>query len=151
MGRHAKGFWDERAGRYYVRLKDPETGQKRAQLLTHPDGRHIAEGDLGAVAAAVRRLLGEREEASYRPEGPTVNEVCKAFVAWHAENGSAQRTVDDHHYHLGRFAKFVHCGVPYAERAASSIIPEDLWRVKQAGLGSIRLLYASVLACWRWA
>jgi integrase len=151
MGRQAKGYWDDQKRRYYVRLVDPETGKKRAHLLTHPDGRHIAEGDVGAVAAAVRRSLGEREEASYRPEGPTVAEVCKAFVAWHAENGSAQRTVDDHHYHLTRLSRFEHGGVQYANRPASSIGPEDVWRLKQAGLGSLRLLYASILACWRWA
>lgn len=151
MGRHAAGFWDKRSERWYVRLTDPATGRKRAIMLRHPDGRHIARGDRGAAAAVVRRLLAERDAATVRATGPTVAEVCRAFVAWHAENGSAQRTVDDHHYHLTRFSKFEHGGVRYMDRPAASIGPEDLWRTRQAGLGSIRLLYASVMACWRWA
>jgi hypothetical protein len=158
MGRRITGWWDDRARRYMARLgpASDRTGKPRPVVLKDADGRDIPFGGekadkVPAVQAAIARILGEREAAERRTAGPTVAEVCRSFVAWHAENGSAQRTVEDHHYHLGRFSGFLHAGARYADRAARSIEPEDLWRLKKAGLGSIRLLYASVLACWRWA
>lgn len=153
MPRRAVGYWDKRSKRYFARLGEvnPKTGKRRAVQLRHEDGRAIAEGDRRGLEAAVSRRLAELEAAERRAHGPTVAEVCAAFVRWHAENGSAGRTVKDHYYHLSRWARVDVGGVPLAERPAAEVVPEDVWAMDAAGLGSLRLAYASVLACWAWA
>jgi integrase len=151
--RPIKGWWDNRSRRYLARLGElsPTTGKPTPVVLRHPDGRPIAWGESGAVADAVRRLLADREQRTRLASGPTVRDVCAAFVAWHAEAGSAARTVRDHDYQLRRFASHVRDGVRLADRPAATIGPEDLWAVEAAAAGGVRHLYLSALACWRWA
>jgi len=154
MPRAAKGWWDARQGRYLARLGPPseKTGKPTPIALKGEDGSPIAKGDAAGVAAAIKRLQAEREARARRFAGPTVLELGQAFVTWHKANGSAPKTVKGHAYYLKRFAKFVGVdGMPYAYRPAASIEPEDLWRIKASGQGSLRLWFASVLACWRWA
>jgi integrase len=151
--RQAKGFWDDRSKRYYARLGEvnPKTGKRRAFMLKHEDGRTIGQGDDRAVAAAIQRRLAELDAEDRRAGGgPTVSDLCQAFINWHAENGSAGRTVQDHHYHLNRFCEFAPGGVRNGDRAAASIEPADVWAL-DGNFGSLRLLYASVIACWNWA
>lgn len=152
MPRRPVGFWDARSKRHYARLGDvnPKTGKRRAFMLRHEDGRTIAQDDAPAVAAAISRRLADLENAERRASGPTVAEVCTAYVAWHAEQGSAERTVKDHHYHLTRFCKFAPDGIRYGDRPAATIEPADVWAL-DGNFGSLRLMYASVMACWSWA
>ena len=154
MPRAPKGWWDARRGRYLARLgpESERTGKPTPVVLEHPDGRPIAKGDAAAVAAAILRLQAERDARERRFAGPSVIELAREFVRWHEDNGSAPKTCDGHQYYLTRFARFVGPdGLPYGVRAAASIGPEDLWRIKASGQGSLRLWFASVLACWRWA
>jgi integrase len=158
MPRKASGYWDERSSRYYVRLGeiDPKTGRRRAVLLRHPDGSPIARGDDRAVAAAIQRLLARVAEEERRIAGPTVADLVNAFLAWHEEH-SKPRTVETHEYHLVRFCRHEWAGVQYQDRPAASITVADLTRYRRAmeardcQTGYVKLAYASVLACWRWA
>lgn len=163
MPRQAAGYWDERKRHYYAKLGEPSptTGRPTPVMLRHENGHPIAFNETGAVAASVRRLLAEREAARLRADGPLVGDVCKQYLAWLAEEKAAARTIKGHYYQLMRFCRFVHAGVPYSDRKAASIEPDDLWRIKKEharlkaqgkpGWGGQRNLFASVLACWRWA
>ena len=163
MGKSAKGWWDGRVNRYYARLGkiSEKTGKPTPVMLCDVAGNPLAYGDQAGVAAAITRLLAARDAEQAKQAGPTVRELCAAFVRWHSDNGSAERTVDGHHYQLNRFCKFSAKGVKYGDRSASTIKPRDLWRIKKRnealkakgkqGWGALRNLYSSVLACWRWA
>src|SRR5262245_60657652 len=153
MGRPARGWWDQRRECWVARLGPVSevTGRPKVVPLTHPDGRPIDRDDRDGAGKAARRLVERRSGVGLVDSPSRVVDVSQGFLEWHAANGSAVRTVKDHYYHLGRFCRFTHGGVAYGDRPAASIGPEDLWRLKSAGLGSLRLLYASVLACWRWA
>ena len=153
MGRRATGFFDPRTSRWYARLGpvSEKSGKRLPVMLRHGDGSPILDGKrTPAVDLAIARLQESNAAAERGSSGPTVAEVCREFVAWHAANDSAIRTVQGHHYYLGRFCRFAHQGVPYANRPAESIEPEDLWRLDDA-MGGLRLQYSSVLACWAWA
>ena len=39
----------------------------------------------------------------------------------------------------------------YGLRLAKDIVPKDVWRIKQSGMGQLRQVTMSVLACWNWA
>jgi integrase len=149
MGRKLTGWFDAARGVWYARLGpiSEMTGKPRPGVLKDEAGVPIARDDATGKAAAIRRLLGERD----RPPGPTVAEVIRAYLAWHKSQGSAPATQRTHWFHLKRFGDFVHEGVRYADRPAASIVTKDLGRIKASGKGAIRHTYMSVLACWRWA
>jgi len=149
MGRKATGWWSARSQRWLARLGpvNPKTGRRSAVSLRDPRGELIGEHDLAGRDAAIARLQGQEEGSS----SPTVAEVCRLYLAWHAAHGSAPATIRTHYYHLTRFAKFESGGVRYADRPASSIVPGDLAALKRSGIGAVRHLYMSVLACWEWA
>lgn len=159
MARPLKAWWDKRSNRYYVRLGNvsEKSGKRRNLMLCDEQGRPLAFGDHAGVRAAIARRQAEIDSETRRDTGPTVGELARAFIDWHRANGSAPRTVADHEYHLGAFCRFEFGGVPYGRRAAASIELADLTRVRKAmteagnGSGYIKLRYASVLACWRWA
>jgi integrase len=153
MPRPPKGWWDERSRRYYARLgpPSPKTGKPTPVMLTREDGSPLAYGDQAGVAAAVRRLLAERDARAVRAAGPTVFELCRDFVAWHKANGTAPRTWGGYDESLRRFAGFTHGGSRYADRPAAEVGPADLWRLKASGASGLRNLYAAVKACWAWA
>lgn len=153
MGRRATGYWDKRSGKWYVRLGEvsPTTGRRLSVMLRDEDGQPITDKQAKrAAAAAVQRLLATQAATEENARAPTVAEVCAAFIAWHKENGSAERTIRGYDYHLRRFAAFKAGGRRYADRPTTEIGPEDLWAAKEV-LGTKRHLYLAVLACWRWA
>lgn len=154
MPRRPQGWWSERDRRWYARLGEvsPTTGKRRAVALLDEDGALLGPGDQAGVHAAIGRLLKARDSAERETVRPSVDTVCRSFVAWHKEQGSATRTIRDHHYWLGRFAAVELDGAAIGSREAAAIRPEDLWAAdEQLGPGAHRNLYASVLACWRWA
>jgi integrase len=152
MGRKARGWWDDRAQRWFARLGeiDEATGKSGTIMLRDESGEPVAQHDTEAKDRAIQRLVMARSRTR-AVGGLTVARVCQEYLTWHRENGSALRTQKDHWYHLNKFSKFEHQGIRYADRPASEILPDDLWRIKQAGTGAIRQLYSSVLACWNWA
>lgn len=161
MGRQAKGWWDERSRRWYARLglRDKE-GRPLPVMLRDDRGDPIAipPGADGqpprVVQRAVARLRAERANriAIEVATGPTVTDICNRYLDWHkAVARSAARTIRGHWYQLTRFCKFEHDGIRYGDRPASEIMPKDLWRIDASGGGSLRQLYASVIACWNWA
>jgi integrase len=163
MPRRPTGYWDKRANAYFCRIGEisPKSGKARSVMLTDVNGQRLPyDGkptQSGKVQLAIQKLLASREAERRSFQGPTVAEVCRAFVAWHRERGSAERTVDNHRFHLKAFMNFAPDGVAYGHRTASSIGVPDLTAMKQAMLGRgnqtgyLKLRYASILACWRWA
>lgn len=154
MPRRAEGSWDARTGRYYARLGpvSPKTGRPMSVPLRHPDGTPVAKGDDAGRAAAVARLLADRgvavDAARERLQGgPTVAEICTAFVAWQHGRKAAERTVAGHHYHLSRFCAARGNG----ERLASAMTAADLYAFEVAGAKDLRHLILSVHAAFRWA
>jgi integrase len=133
-----------------VRLgpKSGRTGKPKPVPLLDELGRPIAREDIAGKDAAIARL---EDRPTAADQGPTVRQVCNAYLAWHEAQGSKPATIRTHWYHLGRFADFVAAGVRYADRPAASIVPRDLGAIKHSGQGAIRHLYMSVMACWRWA
>lgn len=150
MGRRIKGWWDEKRGRWLVRMgpTSERTGKRTAIPLCDARGEPIARDDATGRDAAIARLAADRMPA---PSGPTVADVCRLYLDWHRAEGSSPRTIRTHWEQLGRFAGFVRDGLRYADRPAASIAPRDLAAIRRSGMGSLRHLYASVLACWRWA
>ena len=159
MPRRPTGYWGKSERCWLARLGDvsPVTGKRKAVALRHEDGRPIERRDNAAATRAVLRLLEgidrEREaEAERARTGPTVAEVCRAYVAWQYDRGAARRTITDLHRHLDRFGRFRGKGdVSYGSRPAASIVPADLWAMQDAGLGGVRNLFASIGGCWAWA
>lgn len=153
MGRTVKGWWDANRGRWLARLgpKSEKTGKPKPIPLLTEDGRPIAEDDTAGRDAAIARIMGERSTRRREQQGPTVEEVCQAYLDWHKEQGSAPATIKAHFDQLRRFTEFVSGGTRYGDRPAASIVPEDMGSIKRSGRGSIRHCYMSVMACWRWA
>jgi integrase len=148
VGRRAQG-WLDKSGRWYARLgdEDPATGRKRAVMLRYPDGTPVAADDADGARKAVERI--QRAGQDRARHGPTVAELCAAFVAWHDLN-SAPRTAAVHDMALRRFARFGGPGGRYADQPAAAITPEHLWALDAAGVRWLRHIYMSVRACWRW-
>lgn len=152
MGRRATGWWDERAQRWFVRLGpvSDRNGKHLPVMLRDERGDPIDFDDERGKKRAIERLMRERRDQ--RPlGGPTAAEICRAYLAWHKEHDSAPRTIDDHYTHLTYFCKFEYGGVPYGERRAVDITPNDLFEIRKSGKGQIRQMYSSILACWNWA
>lgn len=158
MGRQAKGWWDRRTQRWYARLGPlDKNGRPLPVMLRDEQQNPIVDPPQGdrvprSVEKAVHRLKLERENRSAVIEGPTVDHVCSLYLDWHRTAAkSAMRTIRGHWYQLTRFCRFEHNGIRYGDRPAETIGPRDLWRIDDSGGGSLRQLYASVVACWNWA
>lgn len=159
MARSIKSWWDERSKRYYCRLGEvlPSTGRRGNFLLRDEEGRPVGFGDIRERDAAIQRRQAELAAADKLRRGASVREVCQAFLDWHRANGSAARTIQGHKDQLTYFCRFEADGIRYADRPAGSIDVPDLARMRRAmeaagnQTGYVRIRYASVLACWRWA
>ena len=149
MPRKAAGWWDERRGKWFARVgpPDPGTGRRSQRVLKYPDGTPVKAGDKKGAREAVARELAE--PPATMPAGPTVMDVCKAYLAWQYEQGAAQRTIDDHHARLTKWANLIYQGRPIGTLPASEVGPPHLWAFDSRK--DRRHVYLSVLACWRWA
>lgn len=153
MSRPIKPRWCPRDKAWLVPLGDISevTGRRKYVVLRDEDGQKIGHNDVKGKIKALRRL--EDQSSS----GPMVWDLIIDYLHWHEDRGSKPSTISDHQFQLEKFGLFEYQGVRYYDRPALSITLRDLARVRESmeargcRSGYIRHLYASVLACWRWA
>lgn len=158
MPRPLSAWWDRKASRYYVRLGpvSEKTGKRRSLMLCDTKGRPLAKGDAKGVAAAIQRRLAEID-AERGSDHPTVAEVCQLYLDWHRDQKSKPATIEGHVRHLTRWVNFRRGGDILGSAPAEEINLSDLtafrrWMEgKKYDTGTLRLAYASILACWHWA
>jgi integrase len=151
--------WVERDEAYVAPLGpyDEKRRRYRDVVLKDDQGRKVRRDDQAGKAAALAKLLAKREAERKRPTGPTVADIVAAYLQWHRDQRSAERTIADRTHWLTRFGLFEHEGVLYCDRQADSIKLVDLTRVRKAMQAAgnddsyIRQLYMSVRACFAWA
>lgn len=159
MPRSIEPRWCERDRAWLVPLGTYDEKNRRRRYVTLRDeaGEKIGREDTGGVQRIFTRMMEAEAEATRQTTGPTVGDVILAYLDWHREKGSRPSTIETHVWHLETFGSFDHAGKTYCDRPAASIGIGDLARVRKAmeaagaKTGYTKLLYSSVLACWRWA
>lgn len=158
MPRHPKPRWEKRSQRWIAQVGavSPVSGKARPVILRDERGVPIPHAGRAAAFAAFARILAVKEDEARKPAGPAVSDLIDAYLAWHESAGTRPRTIRDHEYHLYRFGEFERDGAKYEDRPAASIEVADLTAYRRSleargnQTGTVKLAYASVLACWRW-
>lgn len=147
--------------------KSKTTGRRGRVMLRHEDGTPVRYEDHAGAHAAFARLMAATEAGERKAAGPTACDVVAAYIRWHEAAGAMPDTIATHTWHLSRFLEFEHGGRPYNDRPAAGFevadwtryrkamqargLAREAARGREAATGYVRLAFASVHACWRWA